>query len=138
MSDTLLAVNISEAICKGDLEDLEILLRNLNTSPKEFNSSFGNLLHISISVAKLENFKKIYKWSGLNPNCQNLNNDGSTPLHLATRLERQDIVEFLLSLEEIDDTIKDFNGKTCLDYCTNKQIKNLIECKLARRLQDKF
>lgn len=140
MSDTLLAVNISESICKGDLEDLELLLKNLNTTPKEFSSTFGNILHISVSIAKFDNFKTIFKWSGLDPNAQNVNNDGSTPLHLAVRLCRQDIIEFLLSLEEIDDTIKDFSGKTSLDYCTNKQIKNLFECNLKLYTQhfDKF
>lgn len=109
------------------MDNLELILKDLKVTPKQFKSPYGNLLHISTSLAKLDDFKKIIKWSGLSVNEVNLN-DGSTPLHLATRLNRYEIVEYLLSLPEIDDSIKDHDGKTCLDYCKNKPFVNLIEC----------
>ena len=127
--DTLMAVNISEAVSKGDLESLGSILFNLSTTAKKFISPYGNLLHISASLAKLDHFKKILDWSNLSVNIQNPQ-DGSTALHIASRLGRYEIVEYLLSLKEIDDTLIDNDGRTCLDCCKNKQIKNLIECKL--------
>lgn len=117
--DTLLAVNISEAISKGDLNYLSMILKDLNTTPLEFTSPYGNLLHIAASLASLEVFKRILVWSGLSPNSVNYN-DGSTALHLAVRLKRPDIVEYLLNLKDIDDTIKDIEGLSCVDYCRHK------------------
>ena len=127
--ETLLAVNISEAISKGDLNSLSVIFKDLNTTPRDFTSPYGNILHISASLANLEDFKRIFIWSGLNPNGVNTN-DGSTALHVAVRLNRPDIVEYLLSLKDIDDTIKDIEGLTCIDYChKNKQLYKIFEGK---------
>lgn len=131
--DTLLAVNISEAVSKGDLDGLNLILQNLNTTPKQFTSPYGNLLHISASLSKFEDFKKILHWSGIDINSQNPI-DGSITLHIATKLSRYDIIEYLLSLSEIDDTLKDKEGKTCFDYCKNKSIINLFERKKLTRV----
>ena len=118
-------MNISEAVSKGDSENLSLILRNLNTDPFQFSSPCGNLLHISASLSKLEDFKRILKWSEIDINSQNAL-DGSTALHIATKLSRYDIIEYLLSLPGIDDTIKDKERKTCFDYCKNKSIINLF------------
>ena len=93
----------------------------------DFTSPYGNLLHIAASLTTLEDFKKILFWSGLDPNSVN-SNDGSTTLHVAVRLNRPDIVEYLLSLNDIDDTLKDIEGLSCVDYChKNKQLYKLFE-----------
>jgi len=127
-----LAVNISEAVSKGDLNSLSIILKDLNTTPLDFTSPYGNILHIAASLASLDDFKRIFIWSGLNPNSYN-SSDGSTSLHLAVRLNRPDIVEYLLSLKDIDDTLKDIEGLSCVDYChKNKQIYKLFEGKMAQ------
>lgn len=123
----MLAVNISEAVSKGDLEGLNQIILNLNTSAKQFTSPCGNLLHIAASLSKFEDFKNILNWSGIDVNIRSFS-DGSTALHIATKLSRYDIIEYLLSLPDINDTIKDKEGKTCTDYCKNKAILNLFEC----------
>lgn len=132
--DTLLAVNVSEAVSKGDLASLSKILDDLNTSPLDFTSPYGNLLHISASLSTLEDFIRILIWSKLSPNSVN-SNDGSTALHLAVRLNRQDIVEYLLSLTDIDDTIRDIEGLTCVDYCRkNRQLYKLFEGKIRTNI----
>lgn len=123
----MLAVNISEAVSKGDIESLSTIFKDLNTSSLDFTSPYGNILHISVSLASLEDFKRILVWSGLSPNSINTN-DGSTALHLAVRLNRLNIIEYLLSLKDIDDTVKDIEGLTCVDYChKNKQLYKLFD-----------
>lgn len=127
--DTLLAVNISEAVSKGDLSSLSKIFEDLHTSPLDFTSPYGNILHISASLSTLEDFKNLLIWSKLSPNSVN-SNDGSTTLHLAVRLNRQDIVEYLLTLTDIDDTMRDIEGLTCVDYCRkNRQLFKLFEGK---------
>ena len=124
--ETLLAVNISEAICRGNLQDLELILKGLQLTPNNFDSSYGNLLHIAASLAPLDTFKRILQWTELSPNSRS-SQDGSTVLHIVTKLDRLEIVEFLLSLPEIDDGITDNQGKTCIDYCTSKRCKQLFQ-----------
>ncbi len=94
-----------------------------------FTSPFGNLLHIAASFGQVELLKDIIYESRLSINSQT--DQGSTPLHVATRQNRADIVEFLMDCEGIDDTIRDLEGRTPLECCKSRQIKNIIECKSA-------
>lgn len=118
-------MNISEAVSKGDLEALNKIFNDLNTTAKDFTSPYGNILHIAASLAKLEDFKLILSKFALDPN-STCAQDGSTPLHVATKLNRADIVEFLLSLKDINDTIKDNDGLTAVDYCTKTKNPSII------------
>jgi len=52
---------------------------------------------------------------------------GSTPLHLACSLGRTDIVAALLAQPEIDDMIKDEEGKTCLERAKSGDVARLIQ-----------
>jgi hypothetical protein len=45
---------------------------------------------------------------------------GTTALHLAASLGRVDVVKLLLDQPEIDDTIRDFHGRTCLDVAKGR------------------
>lgn len=46
-----------------------------------------------------------------------VDNRGNTPLHLAVRANRPDIVKVLTMNGEVDMTIKDKQGRTALQYC---------------------
>jgi len=52
---------------------------------------------------------------------------GTTPLHLAASLGRADVVSLLLEQENIDDTIRDAQGRTCRDVARGKQVIKLID-----------
>ena len=122
-----MAVNISEAVSKGDIDSLTKIMSDLKTMATDFTSPYGSLLHISASLAKLDDFKRIFIKLSLDPNSTSAQ-DGSTPLHIASKLNRPDIVEYLLSLKEINDTIKDREGLTAIDYCLkNTFIVGLFE-----------
>lgn len=51
---------------------------------------------------------------------------GFTPLHLAAMLSRLDVVNLFLASDIVDDTIKDLNGRTCLDLAGNSDIAGAI------------
>ena len=56
--------------------------------------------------------------------------DGSTPLHLAARLGKHELLEALLGAEDsIDYLLRDHEGRLAIDVAKNKQVANLIECK---------
>lgn len=127
VSDTLVAVNISEAISSDNMDRLRAVLSEMNTTMAQFNSPFGNLLHITASFGSVGLLKKLIEQSGLNINSQT--DQGSTPLHVAARQNRVEVVEFLMSLEGIDDTIRDLEGRTPLECAKSRQVRNVIECK---------
>lgn len=45
---------------------------------------------------------------------------GTTPLHLAASLGREDVVNLLLEQPGIDDTLRDSHGRTCLEVAKGK------------------
>lgn len=52
---------------------------------------------------------------------------GKTALHWSVDMDRLDIVEALLELNNIDDTIFDDNGYTAMDLCKSKKVCIFLE-----------
>jgi ankyrin repeat protein len=52
---------------------------------------------------------------------------GTTPLHLAASLGRADVANLLLEQDEIDDSLRDINGKTCRDVAKGKDVIAVID-----------
>ena len=52
---------------------------------------------------------------------------GTTPLHLAASLGRLDVVNLLLEQENIDDSLRDNQGRTCRDVARGKDIVRAID-----------
>jgi oxysterol-binding protein 1 len=52
---------------------------------------------------------------------------GTTPLHLAASIGRADIVNLLLDQEEIDDSLRDKDGRTCKEVAKGKAVIKIIE-----------
>jgi ankyrin repeat protein len=67
----------------------------------------------------------------ISPNSIHPANSGTTALHLAASLGRADVVKVLLEQPDIDDTIKDFQGRTCLEVAKGKSVTKLIEGELS-------
>jgi oxysterol-binding protein 1 len=118
--DALTAVRISEAIKNDDL----ITIRKSLPSVSTYRSQFGTVLHLAASFGSTKTFDELLS-EGIDVNCQNI--DGCTALHVASRLGRQEIVELLLCQEEIDDTIKDKEGKSPLEIAKSRQISSVFE-----------
>ena len=118
--DALMAVRISEAIKNDDL----LTVRKTLPSIPSYRSQFGSVLHLAASFGSTKTFEELLS-EGVDVNCQNI--DGSTALHVASRLGRQEIVELLLCQENIDDTIRDKDGKTPLEIAKGRQIASIFE-----------
>lgn len=125
--DTIHAVRLSEAIKEGDFDKLLTYFSGNTANLKSYSSQFGNLLHLAVSFGSKTLFEALVRL-GININAQNC--DGNTPLHLAAKLGRQEIVDVLLSVDGIDDTIINVEGKTAIELSKTKQISSTIECKI--------
>lgn len=62
----------------------------------------------------------------ISPNAIHPPASGTTALHLAASLGRADVVNLLLEQEDIDDTLRDSNGKTCVDVARGKDVLSVI------------
>ena len=62
----------------------------------------------------------------ISPNAVHPPASGTTALHLAASLGRADVVNLLLDQEGIDDTLRDSNGKTCIDVARGKDVLSVI------------
>ena len=49
------------------------------------------------------------------------------PLHLAASLSRVDVVNLLLEQENIDDSLKDGQGRTCREVARGKEVVRAID-----------
>lgn len=63
----------------------------------------------------------------ISPNAIHPPGSGTTALHLAASLPRIDVVNVLLDHEEIDDTLRDAQGRTCLDVAKGKDVVHAIK-----------
>ena len=52
---------------------------------------------------------------------------GTTALHLAASLSRTDVVNLLLEQEGIDDSLRDNQGRTCLEVARGKETIRAIK-----------
>lgn len=52
---------------------------------------------------------------------------GNTPLHLAASIPRIDALELLLAREDVDDTIKNFDGLDCMGVANGGEVGGRIQ-----------
>lgn len=76
------------------------------------------------SVAETVSLLLCYK--SISPNAIHPPASGTTALHLAASLGRADVVNLLLEQEDVDDTLRDSNGKTCIDVARGKDVSSVI------------
>ena len=81
----------------------------------------GSLARSEQTVALLLSHRAI------SPNGVHPPGSGTTPLHLAASLGRLDIVNLLLDQENIDDSLRDSQGRTCRDVARGKDVVRAID-----------
>ena len=65
--------------------------------------------------------------SSISPNGIHPPGSGTTPLHLAASRGRVDVVKLLLEQENIDDSLRDSQGKTCRDVADAEEVIHAID-----------
>ena len=68
----------------------------------------------------------------MSPNAVHPPGSGTTALHLAASLSRTDVVLLLLDQEGIDDSLRDSEGKTCLEVARGKETIRAIRGQFHR------
>ncbi|KAI8450499.1 exodeoxyribonuclease V [Phakopsora pachyrhizi] len=92
--------------------------------------SSSNPLHLAVQCSKLPTIQLVLS----NVPSSYLNSQdrsGQTPLHLACSMGRADVVNLFLGQAQLDDSIKDLEGRTCLEVCKTSEVARLIQTSRA-------
>ncbi|KAJ3508300.1 hypothetical protein NLJ89_g5839 [Agrocybe chaxingu] len=84
-------------------------------------------LHLAVRCGSTQTVALLLSHRAISPNGVHPPGSGTTPLHLAASLGRLDIVNLLLEQENIDDSLRDANGKTCRDVARSKDVIRAID-----------
>lgn len=125
IDDTTAAIKVSEYLREGKLAEAIQAIRFQGAEECHYKNQFGGLVHLVSMLGTADMLSALLKDEKFNPNEQNA--EGSTPLHIVSKLARLECLEVLLAISGIDDTIRDVEGRSAMDVAKNKQVSSLLE-----------
>ena len=93
--------------------------------------TYGSPLHLLAALSPKQTITKIMdavscaNWINIK------NSDSETPLHIASRLSRHELVERLFQIPDIDDTIRNRLGKTAEELAQSDRMVDVFACILG-------
>ena len=138
VSASLLRLKLLDALRSGDTSKINAIIGEVNSCKttiqnQDLNRLKLTILHYAVQVATLPTIQYLidnalkYK---LDINAQDP--QGNTPLHLAAIATRQDVVKYLLSLPDINDTIVNLDKKQPVELCKNLNLAQLMQFERAK------
>ncbi|KAG0005445.1 hypothetical protein BGZ79_004669 [Entomortierella chlamydospora] len=143
--DPMKMFKILEALQKGDLNSLAVLLPTYKSGPSfpipttpggsvSSNHSFeaasqgnqSNPVHLAVQCAQFP----VIEYTINNTPQVDLNardNHGSTALHIASSMGRLDVVKLLLSKNDVNDGILDHKGKSAFDVASTAEVRVVLK-----------
>ncbi|KAI0686265.1 hypothetical protein BC835DRAFT_474072 [Cytidiella melzeri] len=105
--------------CVGDPAQIHPFLTEIGRDRRSSGENPTDLgaaaLHLAIRCASYDTVALLLGHRSISPNAIYPEGSGTTALHLAASLPRMDVLTLLLEQDDIDDTIRDGQGKTCLE-----------------------
>ncbi|KAI0933042.1 hypothetical protein AcW1_000018 [Taiwanofungus camphoratus] len=130
-TDYLYQVKLLSALRNGDPARIHPFLAEIGRDGRKSGEGDVDLgaaaLHLSIRCASCDTVSLLLSHRSISPNAVYPSDSGITALHLAASLNRADVVNLLLEQEGINDTLKDSQGKTCLEVAKGKDTIRAIQ-----------
>lgn len=118
---------MADLVKEGSVRVLIERVRELGHNEHQYRTHFGTLVHLVVMMGTVEMLRELIWEGGFDVNAQS--SDGSTPLHIAAKLGRHECLEALLEArEQVDDTLRDNEGRTAVEVAKNKRISSILEC----------
>lgn len=130
-SEPLYQVRLLAALRGGDPAAIHPFLAEIGKDRRK--SSEGEIdtgaaaLHLAVRCASVQTVSLLLSHRAISPNGVHPSGSGTTPLHLAASLGRVDVVNLLLEQENIDDSLKDAQGRTCREVARGKEVVRAID-----------
>ncbi|KAL6453228.1 OSH2 Oxysterol-binding protein 2 [Candida maltosa Xu316] len=138
LSASLLRLKLLDALRGGDVQKIDTIINELSSCKSTLQTQDiiqlkETILHYAVQVASLATIQYLInnaeKYS-LDINAQDT--QGNTPLHLAAASSRLDVVKYLLSLPNINDTIVNLDKKQPVEVCKDANIAQLMQFERAK------
>ncbi|KAF8505882.1 Oxysterol-binding protein-domain-containing protein [Russula emetica] len=127
LPEPLYQVKLLAALRSGDPALIHPFLDGLGKDHDGGENDLGAAaLHLAVRCASAETVSLLLCHRSISPNAIHPPASGTTALHVAASLGRADVVNLLLEQEDIDDTLRDSNGKTCIDVARGKDVLSVI------------
>ncbi|OKL58366.1 hypothetical protein UA08_06234 [Talaromyces atroroseus] len=127
------AFRLFEILRSGDTTAISKAIKEAkdqSTGAAAASSSSGTtILHLAIQCADLQVVEYVVA-SGPDVDINARDREGNTPLHLASQLGRDAVVQALLAQPQIDDSVANYRGQTALDVARTPEIFEKLQ--LAR------
>ncbi|KAI8906381.1 Oxysterol-binding protein-domain-containing protein [Gorgonomyces haynaldii] len=138
MHDSVLHLELVNALGSNNIDAILSSVLKITSHPTKQTPSYGSPLHLVISLCPKQTVQQILDvfcrpGSAVSNNTPSLNwintrniPDGQTPLHLAAKLSRHDIIDLLFQIPTIDDTIRDTHGRLAEDLVQTDRMADLF------------
>lgn len=137
LSASLLRLKLLDALRAGEEAKVDSIINELKSVESTVDTTelvrLGEtILHYAVQVAPLPMLQHLVENpdNGLDINSQDV--DGNTPLHLAAAASRYNVVKYLLSLPEINDTIINADKKQPVELARDANIAQLMQFERAK------
>jgi ankyrin repeat protein len=127
----VLHLQLVNALTTNDTDTILNSIFKLNSVPVQ-KPTYGSPLHLVVSICDTKVVQNVVSvFCSENSQSQNassmewinsFNSDKETPLHICSKLGRQDIMEMLLQIPTINDTLRNADGKTAHEVCQDPEM----------------
>jgi hypothetical protein len=135
VDDAVRNYRLVEALKKDDLNYLDNVISSLHAVEETKVPSFGSPLHLAIQTAQGSTIKHIIQRfclssAGQTPIGGKWINEGDlhgeTPLHIAARMGRNDVVDWLMRIPDIDDTLVDGSHRLPEEVAKSDEVREVL------------
>ncbi|KAI0344300.1 hypothetical protein BDW22DRAFT_1327437 [Trametopsis cervina] len=130
-NDALYQVRLLSALRSGDPAQIHPFLTEIGRERRNSGEDTVDLgaaaLHLAIRCASCDTVSLLLGHRSISPNSVYPQGSGTTALHLAASLPRVDVLTLLLEQDTIDDSIRDSQGRTCLEAARGKDAIRVIK-----------
>jgi Ankyrin repeat./PH domain. len=138
LNASLLRLKLLDALRSGEVAKVEAIISELSSTKSTIQNTDiiqlkETILHYTVQVAPLSIIQYLVSNSskfGLDINSQD--QDGNTPLHLTVLSSRIEVIKYLLSLPNINDTIVNLKKKQPVELCKDINIIQLMQFERAK------
>ncbi|KAN0064494.1 hypothetical protein ACQY0O_002122 [Thecaphora frezii] len=130
VADAVYSVKLLEALRKGDRATLHPFLSAAKSDEGKVHENTSPL-HLAVRCAEYQVIEFCLDYKSIDVNAVETQH-GNTALHFASSSGRDDVVQLLLDQEDIDDTVRNHQGKDALDVARTPETAQLIQVSRAR------
>lgn len=137
LNASLLRLKLIDALRAGDEAKIESVVKQLESVDSIVDNAElirlrETILHYAVQVAPLATLQSLVEKNDQNLDVNAQDEDGNTPLHLAAGSSRFNVVKYLLSLPDINDTVVNAENKQPVELAKDANIAQLMQFERAK------